>query len=139
MITLKVKQLTPGLPLPAYAKPGDSGLDVYAQQDVYLWRLRPIRFPLGIACELPPGYELQIRPRSGLSGAGILCQWGTVDNEYRGELAVVLIALSESYQIKTGDRIAQLVPAAVTRVEVIQVGALTPTVRGESGFGSSGR
>lgn len=139
MITLKVLRLYPDVQLPAYAREGDSGLDVRARASITLERFLPCKLTLGIACELPYGYELQIRPRSSLSGAGILCQWGTVDNGYRGDMAVVLIALAHDYEIAAGDKIAQLVPAAVTRVKVQDVDKLSETERGARGFGSTGR
>ena len=96
----------------------------------------------GIAVELSPDYEVQLRPRSGLSSQGVVVAFGTVDSDYRGELLVNMAFRGEmgrTFRIRHGDRIAQLVVAPVVRPAVEEVGELSPTERGSGGFGSSGR
>ncbi len=97
-------------------------------------------FHTGIALSIPEGWEGQVRPRSSLSAKGILCQLGTIDSDYRGEIKVILVNLSgEPFEIKRGDRIAQLVLAPIGRAVLNQVEVLDATVRNTGGFGSSGR
>jgi dUTP pyrophosphatase len=127
---------------PYRAYPTDSGLDLRARLDDSIW-LQPmdhVTIPTGIAIELEPGYEAQIRPRSSLNKLGIIMPFGTVDNSYRGELKVVLINTSmQRYEVKPYDRIAQLVIAPVYIPDFEYVEELSQTERGESGFGSTGR
>jgi dUTP pyrophosphatase len=126
---------------PTYAHPGDSGADVYALESVLIgpgeWRL----LKTGVAYELPPGYEFQVRPRSGMSAKGVWAGFGTVDEPYRGEVKILLINHSneDSYEVKAGDRIAQLVLAPVTRARFEYAVELGESERGTSGFGGSGR
>ncbi|MGB6854695.1 MAG: dUTP diphosphatase, partial [Thermoanaerobaculia bacterium] len=98
--------------------------------------------PTGLILELPPGWEGQVRPRSGLAvrhGIGLLNSPGTIDSDYRGEVRVLLVNLgSEPFVVRRGDRIAQLVVAPVAAVEVREAGSLSPTDRGDGGFGSTG-
>jgi dUTP pyrophosphatase len=146
---LRAHALRPGLArLPRYASEGAAGLDLYAALEAPLQLLPGARVsvPTGLAIALPEGHEGQVRPRSGLAikhGVTVLNAPGTIDEDYRGELSVLLINLSsEPYEIAPGDRIAQLVVAPVTRVEVELVDdpqALGTTGRGAGGFGSSGR
>ncbi|WP_448583507.1 dUTP diphosphatase [Thermocrinis sp.] len=146
---LKVKILRfphfKGLPLPSYATPGSVGMDLlYAgYEEVVLKPFERKLLPTGIAIELPEGYEAQVRPRSGLAikhGITILNAPGTIDSDYRGEIKVILINLgSEDFVIRRGDRIAQLVFAPVVRVQWEEVQELTPSLRGDNGFGSTGR
>ena len=132
-------------PLPSYATEGSSGMDLRAdiEGDIILQPLERSLVPTGLFIELPLGYEAQVRPRSGLAlKQGITClnSPGTVDADYRGELKVILINLShESQTISKGDRIAQLVIQKVERVMLMQVEELKPTVRGEGGFGHTGK
>ena len=133
------------LPLPAYASAGASGLDVTAAIAEPL-TLQPgeIRLiPTGFAAALPPGFELQVRPRSGLAikhGVTVVNAPGTIDADYRGEIKVGLINLGrEPYTIRRGDRIAQLVLAEVPRARLNVVASLDDTERGDGGFGHSGR
>lgn len=140
---VKIKRLPElgDLPLPQYAKPGDSGKDLRAAIDAPLVveYMRVVKIPTGIALELPMGIEAQIRPRSGMSADGILVYWGTADFSYRGGLRVVLQNLSgNTITINRGDRIAQLVIAETIHYEWEEVVELTPTTRGSSGFGSTG-
>jgi dUTP pyrophosphatase len=132
-------------PLPAYATEGSSGMDIRANIEsvLELDSMERILVPTGLFLEIPIGYEAQVRPRSGLAiKQGITClnTPGTIDADYRGEVKVILINLSTEVQkIFPGDRIAQIVIQKVERVEWKQVEALTETVRGEGGFGHSGK
>ncbi|MBW3661345.1 MAG: dUTP diphosphatase [Gemmatimonadetes bacterium] len=131
------------LPLPDYATPGSAGLDLRSATD---HRLEPGERTLvgtGFAIALPSTCEGQVRPRSGLAarhGVTVLNAPGTVDADYRGEVKVLLINLGEDpIEIRTGDRIAQLVVAPVHRARLVEVGELSDTTRGAGGFGSTGR
>ena len=131
-------------PLPEYATAGSAGMDLRANlpESVTLQPMERSMVPTGLFIELPDGYEAQIRPRSGMAiKQGITClnSPGTVDADYRGELKAILINLSSSVQvINHGDRIAQMVIAAVTQATWIEVDTLDETQRGGAGFGSSG-
>jgi dUTP pyrophosphatase len=131
--------------LPAYATPGSSGLDVRANISaaISLQSLERVLVPTGLFIEIPEGYEIQVRPRSGLAVKhGITClnTPGTIDADYRGEIKVLLINLSGELQVITpGDRIAQLVLQAVDKVEWEAVDQLTETDRNKGGFGSTGK
>ena len=145
-LLLKVKRLphAKSLPLPSYATPHSSGLDLRAaiEEPITVKPLERVLIPTGLILEIPEGYEGQVRPRSGLAlkkGLTVLNAPGTIDADYRGEVKVILINLGkEEVVIEPGERIAQLVIAPVQRVEVIEVEELTPTERGEGGFGSTG-
>ncbi|MCW3110391.1 MAG: deoxyuridine 5-triphosphate nucleotidohydrolase [Segetibacter sp.] len=132
-------------PLPSYATEGSSGMDLRAdiEDDFILGPLERKLVPTGLFIELPLGYEAQIRPRSGLAiKQGITClnSPGTVDADYRGELKVVLINLSNEPQaIHRGDRIAQMVIQKVERITLTQVDEINSTLRGEGGFGHTGK
>lgn len=133
-----------GLPLPAAASAGSAGLDLRAAvaEELTLLPGERLLVPTGLILELPPGWEGQVRPRSGLSvrhGIGLLNSPGTIDSDYRGEVRVLLVNLgSEPFAVRRGDRIAQLVVAPVAAVEVREAGSLSPTERGDGGFGSTG-
>jgi dUTP pyrophosphatase len=133
-----------GLPLPAYASEGAAGVDLVAALDAPL-ELAPGKraaVPTGIALALPPGYEAQVRPRSGLAlrhGVTVLNSPGTVDSDYRGEILVILANLGgETVTIRRGERVAQLVVAAVQRIAWRRVAELPTSLRGGAGFGSTG-
>ncbi|HEY8734931.1 MAG TPA: dUTP diphosphatase [Puia sp.] len=132
-------------PLPAYATPDAAGMDLRANipEAVTLQPLERLLIPTGIFIELPPGYEAQIRPRSGLaSKQGITClnSPGTVDADYRGELKIILINLSDMAQmIYPGDRIAQMVVGRVEKIEWQPVAELIQSVRNDGGFGHTGK
>jgi dUTP pyrophosphatase len=134
-----------GNQLPAYATEGAAGMDLCAHihESVVLEPLERKLIPTGLFIELPLGYEAQIRPRSGLAlKQGITClnSPGTIDADYRGEIGVILINLSNEMQvIKSGDRIAQMVIAPVTQISWELATSLTPTNRGAGGFGSTGK
>jgi len=132
-------------PLPAYATAGSSGMDIRANLETSM-QLKPLQrvlVPTGLFLEIPNGYEAQVRPRSGLAiKQGITClnTPGTIDADYRGELKVILINLSDQEQsIENGDRIAQLVFQQVEKVALKLVEVLADTERGEGGFGHTGK
>lgn len=128
--------------LPKYAKEGDSGADLRAniEESITIKPLDRFLIPTGIYIELPKGYEVQIRPRSGLSAKfGIVAALGTIDSGYRGELKVILMNLSnEEFTVHPGDRVAQMVCAKVEKMDFIEVDSLYESERGEGGFNSSG-
>ena len=135
-----------GLPLPAYETVGAAGMDLRAavEEDAPIV-LKPgarVMAPTGLAFAVPPGFEAQVRPRSGLAAkAGVTClnTPGTIDSDYRGEVKVILINLGEEdFTIRRGDRIAQLVIAPVTQASWSLVARLEDTERGAGGFGSTG-
>lgn len=131
-------------PLPSYATAGAAGMDIRASIDsaVLLQPLERQLIPTGLFIELPAGYEAQVRPRSGLAvKQGITClnTPGTIDSDYRGEIKVILINLSNTQQvINNGDRIAQMVIAKTEKAHLVLVPQLTETTRGEGGFGHTG-
>lgn len=143
-IRIALKRLPHGgdLPLPAYATAGAAGMDVVAAESLTLSPGARAAVATGFAIAIPTGYEVQVRPRSGLAlNHGITClnTPGTIDEDYRGEVKVILANLgAEPFRIARGDRIAQLVPAPVQRADLIEVEALDETSRGSGGFGSTG-
>ena len=132
-----------GLPLPSYARQGAAGLDVVAAETLTLLPGGRHGVATGFAIAIPEGYEVQVRPRSGLAlKHGITClnTPGTIDSDYRGEVKVILANLgSEPFEIVRGERIAQLVPAPVQRARFTETVSLDETERGAGGFGSTGR
>lgn len=133
------------LPLPAYQSEDAAGLDLLAavEEPMTLQPLGRALVPTGLALALPSGYEAQVRPRSGLAakhGVTVLNSPGTIDADYRGEVKVILVNLSDTpFTINRGERIAQMVVASVSRARLIETEALDATVRGSGGFGSTGR
>lgn len=131
-----------GLPLPAYATDGAAGMDVVAAEDVDLAPGARHAVATGLSVAIPAGYEIQVRPRSGLAlkhGVTVPNTPGTIDSDYRGELKVIMINLgADTFAIRRGDRVAQLVLAPVTRGSWLEVDELDATARGEGGFGSTG-
>jgi dUTP pyrophosphatase len=131
------------LPLPSYATLGSVGLDLRADVPVTLLPGQRALVPTGLAIAVPPGYEAQVRPRSGLAlrnGVTCLNSPGTIDNDYRGELCVILVNLGqEEAALSRGERIAQLIVAPVSRAELAEVPELPATERGAGGFGHTGR
>jgi len=140
MTTLRYKLLA-GMPPPAYQTAGASGIDLCARLPMVIHPGATVRMPLGIAVEIPTGYEGQLRPRSSRSLEGVLLHDGTIDSDYRGEISAVLTNVSRIgvVYIVPGDRIAQLVIAPVERVELVRVEQLSETARGTGAFGSTGR
>ncbi len=142
-ITLSVVR-EQGVALPEYATIGSAGMDIHAMLDEVV-TLHPGErrlIPTGLKIELPEGFEAQVRPRSGLAlkyGVTVLNTPGTIDSDYRGEIGVVLINLGqEDFEIKNGDRIAQMVVAPFAQVKWNEVLILDNTVRGEGGYGHTG-
>ncbi len=133
-----------GLPLPAYATPGAAGMDAVAAvtEPVTIQPGERFPVPLGFCMAIPDGFEVQVRPRSGLAlknGITVPNSPGTIDSDYRGEVKALLINLgNEPFVVERGMRVCQLVPAAVTRAGFTQVETLDDTARGVGGFGSTG-
>ncbi len=144
-IAIRLQRLPHGrdLPLPAYATDGAAGMDVVAAEDLVLAPGARHAVATGLAIAIPEGFEVQVRPRSGLAlKHGITClnTPGTIDSDYRGEVKVILANLGHKpFTIARGERIAQLVPAPVQRAVFEEVAALDDTARGDGGFGSTGR
>ena len=143
-VAVEVKRLAhgEGLPLPRYATEGAAGMDVVSAEDVVLEPGKRLAVATGLSMAIPQGYEIQVRPRSGLGlkcGVSVPNTPGTIDSDYRGELKVIMINHGdEPFVIARGERVAQLVLAPVTLAEWREVGALSETQRGEGGFGSTG-
>lgn len=143
-IVLKLKKLDEGLPTPAYANPGDAGLDLYAAQDVVLDPGERALIPTGIAIAIPEGFAGFVQPRSGLAakqGFSIVNTPGLIDSGYRGEIGVIGLNTDahNTINIKRGDRVAQLVIQEVPIVELLEVEELDETERSAGGFGSTGK
>jgi len=130
-------------PLPKYARDGDAGMDICASEDVQIKAFSWTTIPTGIYLEIPEGYECQIRSRSGLAakfGIFVLNSPGTIDSGYRGEVKIILKNEDHRpYEVKKGDRIAQMVFAPVTNATLTEVAELSDTDRGEGGLGSTGK
>jgi dUTP pyrophosphatase len=145
MIEIKLHRLPHGhgLPLPAYASEDAAGLDIASAEELVLQPGARHAVATGFAIEIPRGHEVQVRPRSGLAiRNGITClnTPGTIDSDYRGEVKVILVNLGqEPFEVRRGERIAQLVPAPVLRADFVEVGELAETARGQGGFGSTGQ
>ncbi|HKR91303.1 dUTP diphosphatase [Novosphingobium sp.] len=143
-IPVMVKVLPHGqdLPLPAYATDGAAGMDVVSAEDVTIPPGARHAVATGLAVAIPHGFEIQVRPRSGLAlkhGITVPNTPGTIDSDYRGELKVILINHgADAFDIRRGDRVAQLVLAPVTRASWLRVEELDETLRGDGGFGSTG-
>jgi dUTP pyrophosphatase len=147
-LTIEIRRLAhaDGLPLPAYQSADAAGMDlvaaISADGPLILKRGTRALVPTGLALELLPGTEAQVRPRSGIAlkyGVTVLNSPGTIDADFRGEICVILINLgNEPFHIMRGDRIAQMIFAPVTRADLSVVGSLTETKRSEAGFGSTG-
>ena len=131
-----------GLDLPAYATQGAAGMDLLAAESVIIEPGKRYAVATGFAVAIPPGYEIQVRPRSGLAlkhGISVPNTPGTIDSDYRGEVKVILINHSQdSFAVQRGDRVAQLVLAPVTLAQWDEVEELDDTARGSGGFGSTG-
>lgn len=141
-LRVRVKRLTPTAIMPSMAKPGDAAYDLFADGEYTVPALGWVLVRTGLAIELPRGTEAQIRPRSGLSlkhGITVLNTPGTIDEGYRGEVGVILIGMGLPFEIKRGDRVAQMAIREVPPSEMIEVEELSDTARGTGGFGSTGR
>jgi len=141
---LKIKRLKSIARLPQRSSEGASGYDVYACIDgegrVVIER-KPMLVSTGIAIEIPSGYDVQVRPRSGLSSKGVGVTFGTIDSDYRGEVMVTMYLFGEdsAFEVKHGDRIAQLVVTKLADISVEEVAELSKTERDTGGHGSTGR
>jgi dUTP pyrophosphatase len=147
-IKLKIKRISDefsNIPLPHYATEGSAGMDIRAAlAEPEILNPGEIKLiPTNLSVEIPLGYEIQVRPRSGLAakhGIGILNSPGTIDSDYRGEVKVILFNFSqEPFEIKSGERIAQIVIAKVYKAEILESSELQETKRGEGGFGHTGK
>ena len=140
---LSFKRIHPDAVLPAYAHPGDAGLDVRSVEDLVIPAGGHALVHTGLVAAIPDGYELQVRSRSGLalkSGVMVLNSPGTVDAGYRGEIGVILANFGDGeFRVAKGDRVAQLVAAPVTVAEISETDSVGDTDRGAGGFGSTGR
>lgn len=147
-VEIKFKRLRKELnhiPLPSYATKGSAGLDIYTalEKPMTIAKSTIELIPTNISVEIPEGYEIQVRPRSGLAakhGIGILNSPGTIDSDYRGEIKIIIINLGkEDFVIQPAERIAQLVVSKVYTAKFIETNELNNTSRGEGGFGHTGR
>ncbi|WP_442786309.1 dUTP diphosphatase [Leptothoe sp. PORK10 BA2] len=142
-MTIKFQKLTPTAIIPTYAHPGDAGADLVAINHHSLAPMQRLAIPTGLSTEIPPGYEMQVRPKSSLAlnyGITVLNTPGTIDAGYRGEIKVILINLGqEPFEIAPGQRIAQIVIAPVTWAEFVTTEQLSESQRGTGGFGSTGK
>lgn len=156
-MTLGFKKVHPDAKIPTYAHEGDAGMDVYAVEDMELKPGKATLVSTGLVADIPIGYEIQVRPRSGLALKSNITVWnapGTVDSNYRGIIGVIMMYLppvdsllltgltaypTEKVVIHKGDRIAQFVVAPVTRCEPVEVQEVSDTERGKGGFGSTGK
>lgn len=140
-VQLKVKRLGPAATIPARARPGDAGLDLYSAVDLEIAPGETRLVGTGLAFELPPGTEAQVRPRSGLAlthSVTVLNTPGTIDEGYRGEVGVILINHGRRvFEVRRGMKVAQLVVQPTLAVEIVAVDALSNTSRGTGGFGST--
>jgi dUTP pyrophosphatase len=138
---IKIKRLHPDLQIPKYAHPGDAGMDIYSLEDVVLKSGERHHFKAGFALELPEGYVALIWDKSGLASKyGITCFGGVIEYTYRGEYGVVLYnAGDEDFHVSCGDKIAQLLIQKIETAEIEEVKELSDSLRGEGGFGSTGK
>jgi len=148
IVEIKIKRLNPefdDIPVPSYATSGSAGMDVRAavKEEIIIGQNSITLVPTSLSVEIPHGYEIQVRPRSGLAanhGIGILNSPGTIDSDYRGEIKIIMINLGkEKFTIKRGDRIAQLVVSKVYTANLIQSDDLNHSKRGKGGFGHTGK
>ena len=145
MVKILVKKFDKNIKLPAYKTSGSSGMDLVAYIKKKI-TINPGKTPMnstGIAVAIPKKYEIQIRPRSSLAakkGISVLNTPGTIDSDYRGEIKIILINLSQkSFMVKSGDRIAQMILCPVIKGRLKEVNYLPKTIRGKGGFGSTGK
>ena len=141
-MTLRFKKIHPDATLPSYAHASDAGMDVRSVEDVTVPAKGRVLVHTGLVMLLPPMYEAQVRPRSGLAlkyGITVLNTPGTIDSGYRGEVGVILANFGDSdFHVKKGDKVAQIVVAPVVQAEIEEVSEIDETDRGAGGFGSTG-
>ena len=147
-IEIKIKRLDKkftDIPLPSYSTKGSAGMDIRAavKDEVILEKGKINLIPTNLSVEIPEGYEIQVRPRSGLAlkhGIGILNSPGTIDSDYRGEIKIIMMNFSdENFAVKRGERIAQLIISKVFSAKLIETDDLDNSHRGEGGFGHTGK
>ena len=142
---LKIRRLHHHAKLPKRATPGSTGFDLFAciegDGKIALVGTQSKLIPTGIAIEVPGGYDVQIRPRSGLSAKGVGVTFGTIDSDYRGEILITMYLFdpNATFEIKHGDRIAQMIVGTIADLPLVEVEELTPTERGAGGHGSTGK
>ena len=145
MIKILIKRLSKEVTLPKYETSGSSGMDLSANIDssVNIDPGKTAIIPTGLSLSIPKGFEVQIRPRSGLAakqGISVLNTPGTIDSDYRGELKIILFNHgSQNFMIKNNDRVAQMVLVPIIKMELEETNELPKTIRGEGGFGSTGK
>ena len=145
MVRILVKKFDKNIKLPTYKTSGSSGMDLvaYIKNKITISPGKTVMIPTGIAVAIPKNYEIQIRPRSGLAakkGISVLNTPGTVDSDYRGEIKIILINLGKRpFDIKSGDRIAQIIVCPISKAKFKEVRQLPKTTRGKGRFGSTGR
>ena len=141
-MTVKFRRIDPSATLPSYAHPGDAGMDIRSMEELTIEPGARSLVHTGLVMILPPGYEAQVRPRSGLAlknGVTVLNTPGTIDAGYRGEVGVILANFgSEPFRVEKGSKFAQIVVAPCTRAEIEETVEVDATERGEGGFGSKG-
>ena len=142
-MTLRFKRIHPEAVLPAYAHPSDAGMDVRSVADLVIPAGGHALVPTGLVAIIPPMYEIQVRPRSGLAlkhGVTVLNTPGTIDSGYRGEIGVILANFGDKeFSVSKGDKVAQLVFAPVVQPEIEETDTIDETDRGAGGFGSTGK
>ena len=145
MVKILVKKFEKNIKLPVYKTTGSSGMDLvaYNKNKITIHPSKIAIVPTGISIAIPKNYEIQIRPRSGLAakkGISVLNTPGTVDADYRGEIKIILINLSKKlFEVKSGDRIAQMILCPIAKGKLKEVKKLPRTIRGKGGFGSTGK
>ena len=145
MVKILVKKFDKNIELPSYKTSGASGMDLVAfiKKKITISPYNKAMIPTGISLVIPKNYEIQIRPRSGLTakkGISVLNTPGTIDSDYRGEIKIILINLSkESFVVKSGDRVAQMILCPVVKAKLKEVKNLPKTIRDKGGFGSTGK
>ena len=145
MVKLLIKKLQKNISIPQYKTEGSSGMDLMAniKEKIKILPGEKKIIPTGIAVAIPKQYEIQIRPRSGLAikkGISVLNTPGTIDSDYRGELKVILINFgNETFEINNNDRIAQMIVCPIVKAELEEVEILPESIRGQGGFGSTGK
>ena len=141
-MTVKFLRIDPSVTLPSYAHPGDAGMDIRSIEELTIAPGERSLVHTGLVMMLPPGYEAQVRPRSGLAlknGVTVLNAPGTIDEGYRGEIGVILVNFgTEPFKVEKGAKIAQIVVAPCTRADIVETVETDATERGEGGFGSTG-
>ena len=139
-IKIKIKRLSPDAILPRYAHEGDAGLDIYSVEECIIYPQERKMISTGLSIELPPGYVSLVWDKSGIAAKGIKSMGGVIEYTYRGEYKIILFnTTKQPYEIKKGDKIAQLLIQPIATAEIQEVQELSKTSRGNNGFGSTGK